>query len=59
MSIMPKSENLRKAVKFISDQRKFHPEKKENEMVAEACAKFDLSPLDSEFLVRFVKSENS
>ncbi|MDM8551854.1 hypothetical protein QUF72_17355 [Desulfobacterales bacterium HSG2] len=55
MSIQPQGEDLRKAVKWVSEERKYNPEKNIKEVVEEACVKFDLSPKDGEFLGRFVR----
>ena len=52
MSIQPKGEDLRKAVKWISDERKYNPEKELKGVIEEACIKFDLSPADEDFLFR-------
>ena len=52
MSIQPTGEDLRKAVKWISDKRKYNPEKELKVVIEEACVKFDLSPLDEDFLRR-------
>ncbi|MBW2240154.1 MAG: hypothetical protein JRF39_14265 [Deltaproteobacteria bacterium] len=52
MSIQPTGEDLRKAVKWISDKRKYNPEKELKTVIEEACVKFDLSPLDEDFLLR-------
>ncbi len=54
MSIQPQGEDLRKAVKWVSEERKFNPEREIKALLGEACMKFDLSPLDAEFLTRFV-----
>ena len=54
MSIQPEGEDLRKAVKWVSEERKFNPKRKLRELIGEACLKFDLSPKDTEFLFRFV-----
>lgn len=54
MSIQPEGEELRKAVKWVSEKRKFNSEKSLNELIEEACLKFDLSPIDAEFLARFL-----
>ena len=54
MSIQPDGEDLRKAVKWISEERKYGPEKKPIKLVEEACLKFDLSPRDAEYLTNFV-----
>ena len=52
MSIQPKGEDLRRAVKWVSEERKYNPEKEQKSLIAEACVKFDLSPLDADFLLR-------
>ena len=54
-TIQPEGENLRKAVKWISDERQYGPEKKPVKLIEEACLKFNLSPADAEYLVGFVK----
>jgi hypothetical protein len=57
MSIQPDGEDLRKAVKWISEERKYGPEKKPIKLIEEACLKFDLSPRDAEYLTNFVLNE--
>ncbi len=52
MSIQPKGEDLRRAVKWVSEERKYNPEKELKALIEEACTKFDLSPLDADFLLR-------
>ena len=52
MSVQPKGEDLRKAVKWVSEERTYNPGKKLKEIVEEACVKFDLSPMDADFLIR-------
>jgi hypothetical protein len=52
MSIQPKGEDLRRAVKWVSEERKYNPDKEQKALIEEACAKFDLSPLDADFLLR-------
>ncbi len=51
MSIQPKGEDLRRAVKWVSDERQFNPGKELKALIEEACMKFDLSPKDEEFLL--------
>jgi hypothetical protein len=53
MTILPEGEQLRKAIKWISDVRTEHPEKKLSALIGDACLKFDLSPKDAEVLVHF------
>jgi hypothetical protein len=57
MSIMPQGEDLRKAVKWISEAREVDPEATLSKIVEQAGTKFDLSPIDCEFLCRFFKEE--
>jgi hypothetical protein len=57
MSLEAQGEDLRKAVKWVSEMRKYEPERVLKEVLEEACRKFDLSPMDAEFLVRFVKED--
>ena len=54
MSILPEGEQLRKAVKWISDAREDRPEARMFQLIEEACLKFDLAPKDEEFLVKFL-----
>ncbi len=53
MSILPEGEQLRRAVKWISDQRVENPEISLSKLVSDACLKFDLPPKDAEFLSNF------
>ncbi len=59
-TILPESEALRKAVKWISEQIQAHPEEPEEKvqkLVIEAINRFDLSPKDSDFLMEFYRSK--
>ena len=55
MSIQPQGEDLRRATKWISDQRRDTPELPIAQLVDQASLKFDLSPLDAGFLLRTLK----
>jgi hypothetical protein len=55
MSIMPQGEDLRKAVKWISEMRQVEPQTSPQKWVDQACLKFNLSPVDAEYLSRWVK----
>ena len=57
MSIQPEGELLRKAVKWVSEERTYNPEKKLKALVDEACMKFNLSPKEAEYLFRFFTQE--
>jgi hypothetical protein len=54
-NIQPEGEDLRKAVKWISDERTYGAEKTLLKLIEEASLKFDLSPMDTEYLVNFFK----
>jgi hypothetical protein len=54
MSAQPVGEDIRKAVKWVSEKRKFEPEKDLNKIIEKACIKFNLSPKEAEFLRRFM-----
>jgi len=56
-TIMPQGEELRKAVKWISEERQSGPQKKIAKLVEEASVKFDLSPADGEYLFNFFKEK--
>ena len=53
------SESLKKAIEWISEQRKSNPEKDPVLIAQEANIQFDLNPEDSEFVLRFVKDIDS
>ena len=55
MPIEPQGEDLRKAVKWISEERLENPNKKAPQLIEAACLKFNLSPKDAEFLARCIK----
>lgn len=57
-TVQPDSENIRRATKWLLEERKYSPETPVSKLIEEACRKFDLSPMEAEFLQRFVKDEN-
>lgn len=56
-SVMPEGEELRKAIKWISDNREDSPDKPLVKLIDEAVFKFDLSPLDADFLIGFFRKK--
>ena len=56
-TVQPQGDALKKAVQWISEQRKIDPNKNPAGLADEAAFRFDLSPRDSEFLLRFVKED--
>jgi hypothetical protein len=56
-TVQPEGEDLRKAVKWISDERQYGDPKPLIKLIEEASLKFDLSPIDAEYLVNFFRKE--
>ena len=52
-SLLPDGEDIRRAVKWVSGNIQENPGRPVQPLVQEAIFKFDLSPLDAEFLIRF------
>jgi len=57
MSIQPEGEDLRKAVKWVLEEASFCPEKTMADLISEACLKFDLSPIEAEFLAKTIQEK--
>jgi DNA replication protein DnaD len=57
MSIMPQGEDLRKAVQWISDQRKDNPSISLAKVIEEASFTFNLSPAEAQYLERWVRTD--
>ena len=55
--LLPEGEELRRAVKWVSAHLQEDPGQPLHKLVQEAVFKFDLSPKDSEFLIRFYRKE--
>jgi hypothetical protein len=58
-TIQPEGEDLRNAVKWISEERKYGSSKKLSKLIEEACLKFDLSPVDAEYLSKFIGNQGT
>jgi hypothetical protein len=56
-TVQPEGEDIRRAIKWISEERKFNPDAKDSKLIEDACLKFDLSPMDAEYLRNFMKKE--
>lgn len=59
MSILPEGEQIRRAVKWISDERSENPGASLSKLIGDACLKFDLPPKDAETLMRFLAEKGS
>ncbi len=55
MTIMPHGEEIRKAVAWLSEKRLEEPGTDPLKLVEQACIKFNLSPLEAEYLQKMVK----
>lgn len=51
-TIQPEGENLRKAIRWIAEETHDSPSRTRKALVADACLKFNLTPMESEFLLR-------
>ena len=58
MSIQPEGEELRKATRWISDTLLHEPKVSLDEAIQKACVKFNLSPKDAEFMMRFFSEKD-
>lgn len=52
-TIQPEGAALRNAVRWISEQTRDHPDRPLPALMDQAILRFDLSPADAEFLMRF------
>lgn len=59
MGIAPQGEEVRKAVKWISDQKRYEGETDITQLVQKAGLKFNLSPREEGDLERFVRQSES
>ncbi len=55
MSIHPDGESLRQAVRWIAEEEKTGSPKSRKELMAQASLKFNLTPMESEYLARSFK----
>ncbi len=58
-TLMPEGDDLRKAVKWIAAERSSQPQENLAALIAAACLKFDLSPVDADFLLRTLQGVRS
>jgi len=54
-TVIPQGNALKNAIAWVSEKRQAQPDLNVKKLANEACLQFDLSPKDSEFLLRFVK----
>lgn len=56
-TVMPEGEAIRKAVKWVSCCIHESPEKSVQKIVHEAILRFDLSPIEAQFLLDFYRAK--
>lgn len=54
-NVLPEGEDLRRAIKWVSDNVQDNPDKPLGQLVQEAIFRFNISPRDSEFLISFFR----
>ncbi len=58
-TVVPKGEKIRKALKWISDNRLYDEKKSISLLIQEAGLKFNLSPKEEAFLENFYKENKA
>jgi hypothetical protein len=58
-TIMSESENVQKAIKWISSNIEDNADQPISKLVEKAVFKFDLSPMDSEFIIGFFRKRDA
>jgi hypothetical protein len=58
-TIQPDGEMIRKAVKWISEERQTEPLKNHQQMIEAAAIRFNLSPMEVEYLNNFLKTDKN
>ncbi len=57
--LMPEGEDLRRAVKWVTDMLREFPGRPVQQFVREAIFRFDLSPKDAEFMMGLFRKGNA
>ncbi len=57
--LLPDGEDVRRAVKWVSGILQENPEQPVQSLVHNAIFKFDLSPKDADFLIRFYSKKTT
>lgn len=55
--MQPKGDKIKNAIKWISEMKEQNPEKSMMMITDEANIKFDLNPVESEFIIKFFKEQ--
>ena len=57
-TVIPEGENIRKAIRWIDEAHQDSPDKKKIKLIDEAGMRFNLTPKDTDFLVRFYSKKD-
>lgn len=57
-AIVPEGEDIRRAVRWISENLAVNPDQARIKLIEQAVFRFDLSPLDAEFLINFFRKKH-
>jgi hypothetical protein len=55
MTLQPQGTNLKKAVQWISEEKKAGSNQTRQQLIDAACLKFNLTPMEAEYLLRSYK----
>jgi hypothetical protein len=58
-TIMPEGEEIQRAIQWVSENLEEKREQSLQKLIEKAVFKFDLSPVDAEFLASFFKNRKS
>jgi len=57
MTVIPENEQLKRAVKWISEQLREDENQRKAELINKATLRFDLSPKQADFLINFYSGD--
>jgi hypothetical protein len=57
MTVIPENEQLKRAVKWISEQLRKDENQRKAELINQATLRFDLSPKQADFLINFYSGD--
>ena len=57
-TVQPEGEQIRKAVKWYAEEKAANPQRGRLKLLEEAGMKFNLTPVEEDYLAKLTKSEN-
>ena len=58
-AVVPEGEDIRRAVRWITENLAIDPDQSRIKLIEQTVFRFDLSPLDAEFLINFFRKKTS